>query len=237
MLATRIHTSYYYAFTLCEAKRQSCSTVHPGAIFRVSKQESDPVPDRNQTIFAVVLAAGRSSRFGSNKLIAELEGVALVRRAFDLATSVCDDRVLTVVGHDATSILDSMSANTGFILVNDNYENGLGSSIAVAARACRPHADALLLLLADQALVTADHLRRLLDRWSGSDTEIVATAFADSQGPPVLMPRKTIGELCTLSGDTGARALFEDKRFQLQTVRFDPAAADIDTPADLDALT
>lgn len=193
--------------------------------------------DRNHTIFAVVLAAGRSSRFGSNKLIAELHGIALVKRAFDLATSVCDDCVVTVLGHDATSILASMKADTGFIVVNDDYETGIGSSIAAAARALRPHTDALLLLLADQALITAEHLRTLVDGWSGSDTEIVATAFDNAQGPPVLLPRKTLAELCTLSGDTGARALFEDQRFQLKTVRFDPAATDIDTPANLAALT
>lgn len=191
------------------------------------------MPDLPQTVFAVVLAAGSSSRFGATKQTVTLNDVPLVRRAHDMAARVCDDLVVTVIGHDASSVLGAMNANSGFVIVNEDYGQGLGSSIAAAARACRPRADALLLLLADQALVTAEHLFALLNNWSGSDTEIVATAYSDTQGPPVLFPRATFDDLCQLSGDTGARALFQDDRFRLKTVRFEPAAIDIDTPADL----
>lgn len=161
----------------------------------------------------------------------------LVRRAVRTAATACDDRVVTVVGYDAVSVIRAIEANSGYVVVNENYESGIGGSIAVAARACRPGASALLLLLADQPLVTAKHLLALIDAWSGSDNEIVATAFDDAQGPPVLLPRGTFDDLCQLSGDTGARALFRDKRFSLKSVRFEPAGVDIDTPADLAALT
>lgn len=193
--------------------------------------------DLPQNIFSVILAAGSSSRFGTTKQTVTLNDVPLVRRAIDTAARACDDRVITVIGHDGSAVLQAMNGNSGFVVVNEDYGQGLGSSIAVAARACRHCADALLLLLADQALVTADHLLALLDNWSGSDTEIVATAYDDAQGPPVLLPRATFDDLCRLDGDTGARALFQDDRFQLKTVRFEPAAIDIDTPADLAALT
>jgi molybdenum cofactor cytidylyltransferase len=193
--------------------------------------------DLPQNIFSVILAAGSSSRFGTTKQTVRLNDVPLVRRAIDTAARACDDRVITVIGHDGSAVLRAMNGNSGFVVVNEDYGQGLGSSIAVAARACRHWADALLLLLADQALVTPDHLLALLDNWSGSDTEIVATAYDDVQGPPVLMPRATFDDLCQLDGDTGARALFGDDRFQLKTVRFEPAAIDIDTPADLAALT
>jgi len=191
------------------------------------------MPDLPQTVFAVVLAAGGSSRFGATKQTVTLKDIPLVRRAIDTATRACDGRVITVIGHDWSSVLGAMNTNSGFVVVNEDYRQGLGTSIAAAARACRPGADALLLLLADQALVTAEHLFDLLDNWSGSDKEIVATAYDDTQGPPILFPCATFDDLCQLSGDTGARALFQDDRFRLKTVRFEPAAIDIDTPADL----
>lgn len=189
------------------------------------------------TIFAVVLAAGRSSRFGQSKQRIEIGGVPLVRRAVRTAATVCGDRVMTVVGHDAASVLRAINANSGFLVVNDDYDAGIGGSIAVAARACRPCASALLLMLADQPLVTAQHLRALIKAWTGSEKGIVATAFDDAQGPPVLLPRGTFHDLCRLTGDKGARALFRDARFSLKSVRFEPAAVDIDTPDDLAALT
>ncbi len=195
------------------------------------------MPDLSPTVFAVVLAAGRSSRFGVTKQTATLNDVPLVRIALDTATRACDDLVVTVIGHDSASVLGAMNANSGFVVVNEDYVQGLGSSIAAAARACRPGADALLVLLADQALVTAEHLFALLDSWSGADNEIVATAYDNTHGPPALFPRATFDDLCQLSGDTGARALFQDCRFDLKTVRFEAAAIDIDSPTDLAALT
>lgn len=191
------------------------------------------MPGQSPNVFAVVLAAGSSSRFGATKQTVTLNDVPLVRRALDTAARACNDRVLTVIGHDRSSVLEAMNADSGFVIVNENYSQGLGSSIAAAARACRPGADALLLLLVDQALVTADHLFALLDSWSGADNEIVATAYDDTRGPPVLFPRATFDDLCQLSGDNGARGLFQDERFQVKTVRFEPGAIDIDTPADL----
>ncbi len=186
-----------------------------------------------QTVFAIVLAAGTSSRFGGTKQAVEFDGAALVRRALHTATRVCGDNVITVIGHDAATVLRSMQSNSGFLVVNEDFESGLGSSIAAAARACPPQTDALLLMLADQPLVTADHLEALLRRWSGAAREIVATAYADTEGPPVLLPRATFDDLSRLTGDTGARALFRDDRFSLKTVRFEDAAVDIDTPSDL----
>lgn len=192
--------------------------------------------DLQQTIFAAVLAAGCSSRFGTTKQAVALDGVPLVRRAIEAATEVCDDRVITVIGHDSAVVLKAMNSHSGFIVVNEDYARGLGSSIATATRVCYRCADALLLLLADQPLVTAEHLRQLLDSWSGLENEIVATAYSGTQGPPVLFPRGTFDTLRSLTGDRGARAILNDSRYSLKTVQFEPAATDIDTPADLAPL-
>jgi len=192
--------------------------------------------DQQQTIFAAVLAAGCSSRFGTTKQAVPLDSVPLVRRAVDMATEVCENRVVTVIGHDSAVVLKAMNSHSGFIVVNEDYADGLGSSIATAARVCRGSADALLLLLADQPFVTAEHLRQLIDTWSGSEDEIVATAYSGTQGPPVLFPRGALDALGSLTGDRGARAFFNDSRFSLKTVQFEPAAIDIDTPADLASL-
>jgi molybdenum cofactor cytidylyltransferase len=194
------------------------------------------MPDSEPTVFTAVLAAGSSSRFGSTKQAVLLDGMPLVRRVIDAAVRVCDSRVLAVIGHDADTVLAAIDSEPCFIAVNEDYGKGLGSSIATAARACRGHADALLLLLADQPLITPEHLRTLIDTWSGADNEIVASSYSGAEGPPVLFPSGAFVALESLRGDRGARALFRDSRFALSTVPFEPAATDIDTPADLAAL-
>jgi len=194
------------------------------------------MPDRQQTVFAAILAAGQSSRFGSTKQTVELDGIPLVERAAAMAARVCESRVITVIGHDWETVLGACAAQPGFVVVNEDYKNGLGTSIAAAASACRRCADALLVLLADQPLVTAEHLQTLIDSWSGSDTEIVASAYDDTEGPPVLFPSAVFDDLRSLQGVQGARLLLRDDRFRLTTVRFEPAAVDIDTPLDLAAI-
>ena len=194
------------------------------------------MPDHSQAIFIAILAAGQSSRYGTTKQIIEFNGVPLVRRAADTAAEVCENRCVTVIGHDRETVFGTCAANTGFVVVNEDYENGLGTSIAAAARACRSHAGAILVLLADQPLVTAPHLEKIIESWSGADDEIVASTYADTQGPPVLFPRGAFAELCSLDSDNGAHALLRDPRFSLKTVSFEPASVDIDTPADLSAV-
>lgn len=195
------------------------------------------MPVSQSKIFAAVLAAGSSTRFGATKQAAELDGVALIVRATATAAEVCGDRVVTVLGHDWQSLLRLLQPYSGFMVINEDYAQGLGTSIVSAARSCRPHAEALLLLLADQPLVTTEHIQALIDTWSGADDEIVASSYAGTEGPPVLFAADALQELMALTGDRGAHALFQDDRFTLKTVHFEAAATDIDTPSDLAALT
>ena len=188
------------------------------------------------TVFAVVLAGGGSQRFGRSKLLEPVRGETLVRRAANLAHEVCGDCSLLVAGHDRAAVTAAAGDAARFIVVNDRYQEGISGSIALAARAVSHAADALLLLFADQPLVTAQHLQALLTAWGGADHEIVATAFSGVVGPPVLFPRGTYTALSRLSGDTGAKSILQDSRFDVRTVTFEDAAIDIDTPADLEKL-
>lgn len=185
-------------------------------------------------VFAVVLAAGKSQRFGGIKQLADFEGERLVMRAARSARECCSRHSVLVTGYRAADVSAAAGDYCQFLLVNEHYEQGIGASIALAARALGDSADAILLILADQPLVASDHLINMLTLWSGDDDEIVATAFGDSKGPPVLLPRATFPDLKNLSGDLGARSLFSDDRYRLRTIRYDAAGLDVDTRKDLE---
>jgi len=186
--------------------------------------------------FAVVLAAGRSQRFGATKQLLEVDGVPMVCKAAALAHAVCGDYTLLVAGHEWGDVVAAAEGQCQFVAINEDYTDGIGASIACAARSLAQSANSLLIMLADQPLITAEHLNALLSAWSGDDDEIVATAFAGSRGPPVLMPRSTFSDLARLSGDSGARKLLDSPDYRLTTVCFEPAAVDIDSPDDLKHL-
>jgi CTP:molybdopterin cytidylyltransferase MocA len=188
------------------------------------------------TVFAAVLAAGGSQRFGRSKMLESIHGETLVRRATSLAREVCGNCSILVAGHEATAVTAAAGNAPHFVIVNDRYEQGIGGSIALAARAVSHVADALLLLLADQPLVTAHHLQALVSAWDGTDGAIMATAFSATMGPPVLFPHGTFDALGELTGDQGAKSLLQNSRFDVRTIPFEDAAVDIDTPADLQEL-
>jgi molybdenum cofactor cytidylyltransferase len=192
------------------------------------------VSDDANAVYALVLAAGSASRFGSTKQTARYDGIPLVRHAIAVANKACGDRTVLVTGHDRDAVAGVCEPLRGREIINEHYADGLGTSIACGVRAVRDAASAVLILLADQPLVTEEHVQALIDAWSGAENEIVATSFSGTQGPPTLFASGCFDELCALTGDTGGKQLLEDRRFRLRTIEFEPAGVDIDEPEDIE---
>ena len=184
------------------------------------------------SVFAIVLAAGEASRFGATKQLAEFHGEPLVRRAVRTAQSACGERTVLVTGNDWRRVLAACNPLQGYFVLNENYRDGIGSSVAMAARSVGPVADAILVTLADQPLVTADLLRQLIDAWESSPETVVATRYDDTMGPPAVFPRSYIAALAGLEGDRGAKSIIASA--SARSIRFDAAAADVDRPEDIE---
>ena len=189
-----------------------------------------------QSIFAIVLAAGESSRFGSTKQLSEFEGESLVRRAVRLAEDVCGDRSVLVVGNDWKKVLAACGPQSGFFVLNDQYASGMASSIGAGVSSVSQVADAVLLLMADQPLIRPDHLRQLIAAWNGAPNDIIVSEYSGVQGPPVFFPANCFEGLMKLEGDQGARALLSKMKDSVQGIALGAAAFDIDTPEDLAEL-
>ena len=131
----------------------------------------------------VVLAAGRSERFGSAKLLAELGGKPLLHYALSAAQATCPGNVYLVAGHNAHEIRAAAAGLADHIVINEDYADGIGSSIARGVRASREQSDAIIITLADQPLVSPAHLARLMEMWAGGPSEIIASVFGYLRAP------------------------------------------------------
>ncbi len=93
--------------------------------------------DRDRsTAAAIVLAAGKSSRFGATKPLAQLQGRPLIRHAIDTARAAGIGRIVVVLGHDADNVAAAVGDDADLrIAMNPEYAVGQASSVRVGLEA------------------------------------------------------------------------------------------------------
>jgi len=191
-------------------------------------------------IAAVVLAAGRASRMGSNKLIAELDGEPIVRRTVRTALGSRAHPVVVVTGHQADAVRGALAGLEVRIVHNPDFADGMSTSLRVGIAAVAPiGVDAALICLGDMPRLRPHHLDAVIDAYRAGDAnEIVVPTCDRKRGNPVLWPRHYFAEIGALTGDVGARALIDRHADHLRLVAIDDPAIllDVDTPAALDKL-
>jgi molybdenum cofactor cytidylyltransferase len=187
-------------------------------------------------LFCIVLAAGASRRFGSAKQLAKFRRQPLVTRAIRLAEAVCGEQSLLVAGNQWSLVAAACAPLAGYFVVNPDFAEGLGGSIAAGVSAVAGSASGILLLMADQPLIDARHLRDMVEAWSKNSQCIVVSEFDGIDGPPVIFPASLFPDLVALRGDSGARMVLQANPARVIRVKCPDAATDVDIPADLQAI-
>jgi molybdenum cofactor cytidylyltransferase len=186
-----------------------------------------------RTLHAVVLAAGPSTRFGSPKQLVRVAGRPLLHTAVTRAAEVTGHALIVVLGAGAAKLAPLLKHSPGSIVVNHDWREGLASSIRVAVARLPATCAGVMLVLADQAAVTADDLKRLAGTWRKQPQYIAAALYAGVCGAPAIFPRSLFRELAQLRGDAGARPLLRRNADRIIRVPMPSAALDVDTPEDL----
>lgn len=173
-------------------------------------------------VAAVLLAAGRSTRFGGDKLVAALAGKPVALHAAEGLAAVGFGHLVAVTSDAFAGLFRGFE-----IVVNDRPEEGQARSLRLGVEAAeRAGADAVLVALADMPFVGAAHYRRLL----AAHERVTATALNGTAMPPALFGRALFLQLKALDGDRGARSLLAGATL----IEAPPhELRDIDVPADL----
>ncbi|MDR7484428.1 MAG: nucleotidyltransferase family protein [Armatimonadota bacterium] len=195
-------------------------------------------PPPQPFVAAVVLAAGASVRMGRPKLAIPVRGTPMIRRAAQAALASRCREVIVVLGAHADvyrPLLDGLDVR---LVVNPDPAEGMGSSIRTGVEAVSPEAAGVVILLADQPLVDAEVIDRLIETAITERRRIVASAYHGTVGPPVYFDRALFLELLTLEGDRGARSVIEAYPQEGVAIALpEPMAADVDRPGDLEVMS
>ncbi len=176
-----------------------------------------------------LMAAGSSSRMGSPKALLDWGGQSLlsfqIQKLHDL-----DLPVNLILGSESEQVQSHISGFQGKIFVNDNWSEGMSSSMAFATQ-CLEDSEATLFYLVDQPLIELSDLKRLINFHRQNPQKIIVSRSSEAwSGPPVIFPKKFFQELMQLSGDLGGKPLVKKHPDDVIFVELDSSMEDMDTP-------
>ncbi len=201
---------------------------------RPQPRESRPRPEaRRPRVAGLVMAAGRSSRMGANKLLMDDNGKPIIARVVEHALAADLAEIVVVAGHQETDVRAALAGQDVRVVPCPDYADGMSASLRCGLKALTADADAALILLGDMPRVGTALLRRMIAAFNPTEGRaIIVPAFQGKRGNPVLWDRRFFAEMMELHGDVGARHLIGEHAELVTEIEAENAAIflDIDTP-------
>ena len=145
---------------------------------------------------------------GEAKQLLRLGENTLLGRVVENVRGSRVDEIILVLGHAAETIKESVATQSLKVVINEDYRQGMGTSVRVGLSALDAGVGAALIVLADQPFVRPATLNLLMDQYQQSGAQIVIPIYKGFRGNPVLLDRSVFGEVMALTGDIGCRAIF-----------------------------
>jgi molybdenum cofactor cytidylyltransferase len=184
-------------------------------------------------ICGILLAAGASTRFGSDKLTHPLAGQTPVAVTALSNLRAAVPHVIAVVRPGVPALENCLSEAGATVIQCVNADAGMGASLASAVRASGDVAG-WVIALADMPYIRTETIAKIATSLAAG-AAIVAPVYRGERGHPVGISARFRAQLDALSGDEGARALLRQHAGLVELIDVDDPGIrrDIDTPADL----
>ena len=190
-------------------------------------------------IAAVILAAGKSTRMGENKMLADFRGRPLIRATVETVLKSSATPVVVVAGNQAEKVRAALDGLDVVIADNVDFAQGLSTSLRTGIAALPANVAGAVVCLGDMPLVEAAVIDRLIAAFNPIEGRLICAPTYDGKlGNPVLWGREFFAQISQLSGDRGARSLLDAHGDQLVEIPVadDAVLTDIDTPDVLERL-
>ncbi len=184
-------------------------------------------------IAALILAAGSSSRMGSNKLIEDVGGIPMVARTAKAIASSTAQSITVVTGNQADQVKAALKGIATAFVHNPHYAQGLSTSLKAGLTALPPDIDGMIVCLGDMPLVSTRTIDKLIAAFNPLEGRaIVVPVHGGKRGNPVLWDKRFIDEMRSLDGDQGARKLLDAYAEVVSEISIDDDEVlfDVDTP-------
>jgi molybdenum cofactor cytidylyltransferase len=187
----------------------------------------------------IILAAGNSTRFGNVKQLIHFRGKPLLQHTIEQATGAGAEPIVVVTGAYADDISKGIKSEKADIVFNNEWELGMASGIVTGLKeaiSLDNNIEKAIIAVCDQPFISSSLFQQLYQVQNESSKHIVACAYADTIGTPVLFTQKYFDVLMNLRGDEGAKKLLRRYNEDVATVDFPNGYIDIDTKEDYENL-
>ncbi len=187
-------------------------------------------------ISLIVLAAGRSKRFGSNKLLFKLNGDTLIERIVRRSSESKANEVIVVVGHEADKIMAILKNLSCKIIFNRIFEQGQSSSVVAGVKFAKDHARAVMILPGDMPLMRTEFINKVIDEYHSTQAAMVATSHQGKMGHPILIDAALFDKVLKIREETfGLKEVIKENYAELRLVEVESQGVltDLDVHEDL----
>jgi molybdenum cofactor cytidylyltransferase len=184
-------------------------------------------------IAALILAAGESSRMGTDKACLNYKNHTFLETILNTLREAGVQRTAVVLGHHAEEIQRSVMLEGAEVVINPDFRRGQTSSLQMGLKALESQElEGIVLCLVDHPAVCAQTVRQVVDAFSDSLAPVVIPTYQGRRGHPVVIGRQLFGELKSLGTEAGANTIVQEYREATQFVEVnDPGILlDIDDP-------
>jgi molybdenum cofactor cytidylyltransferase len=190
----------------------------------------------HRQIAILILAAGESSRMHLPKQLLPYRKTTLLRHTIDVAAASKALFVSVVLGANADQISKHILDSRIQIVMNDEWQTGLSSSIRAGIRSLPGSVDAAIIALCDQPKIQSSIFDALIDEFQSTQKPIVVCRYEHTFGVPALFSRNYFRQLMSLQGKDGARRIIQEHPDDVASIPFVGGHIDIDTPDDYQRL-
>jgi len=175
---------------------------------------------------------------GTPKQLLRMGGETLLGIALETLRKTQVREIVVVLGASADAIRREVELDRAKVVINEAYQEGMGTSLRAGLEAVGPGAKAALVVLADQPFLQPSTVDKLIEQHQQGRPQIVIPLYRGFRGNPVLLDRSVFAELAGLTGDIGCRAIFGSHTENILKVPVDDAGIllDVDTPADVEMV-
>jgi CTP:molybdopterin cytidylyltransferase MocA len=183
-------------------------------------------------VWAIVLAAGLSTRMGTQKLLLPFDDKTIVEKTLENILNSGIENIVVVLGANHSEIRDVLNLLPVQTVINDQFKDGMHTSIIAGVKALPDEAKAVMIFLGDQPFIPPITIQNVIDAWNTSGKSIIIPLCDGKRGHPPLYDTSLRDEILNLDREVGLRSValkFPDKICEVET--FCPTIVrDIDTP-------